>query len=117
MKSTEKRDRSPRSDDRLTSVCRESAESERKSLYGRIEKLDLEPSISDGLWLSDQLVHPLFGNCAVALLVNVNSVSSAGRLAIDEHAKSHRSSARCGSHHQMKIAGVKAVSYLSAGIV
>jgi hypothetical protein len=38
-----------------------SAERERKSLHARIEKLDLELSISDGLRLSDQLIQPLFG--------------------------------------------------------
>jgi hypothetical protein len=54
-----------------------SAERERESLHARIEKLDFELSIGDGLRLSDQLVHPLFGNCAVALFVNVNSVSRA----------------------------------------
>ena len=45
-----------------------------------IEKLDLELSISNRLRLSDQLIQPLFGNRAVALVVNVNSVSSPRRL-------------------------------------
>jgi hypothetical protein len=34
------------------------AERERKSLHARIEKLDLELSIVDGLRLSDQLIQP-----------------------------------------------------------
>jgi hypothetical protein len=103
--------------DRVNSLCRGSAERERKSLHARIEKLDLELSISDGLRLSDQLIQPLFGNRAVALGVNVNSVSSARRLSIDEHAKSHGSSSRCRSHDEMKIAGVKAVRDPPVGLV
>ena len=95
--------------DRVNSLCRGSAERERKSLHARIEKLDLELSISDGLRLSDQLIQPLFGHRTVALVVNVNSVSSARRLSIDEHAKSNGSSSHCRSHDEMKIAGVKAV--------
>src|SRR2546422_1901953 len=94
---------------RVNSLSRGSAESESKSLHARVEKLDLELSISDGLRLSDQLIQPLFGNRAVALVVNVNSVSSARRLSIDEHAKAHGSSSHCRSHDEMKIAGVKAV--------
>ncbi len=77
---------------------RGSAERERKSLHARIEKLDLELSISDGLRLSDQLIQPLFANRAVASLVNVDSVSSARRLSIEEHAKSRGGSSRCRSH-------------------
>src|SRR5215204_2205650 len=101
----------------VNSLCHGSAERERKSLHPRIEKLDLELSISDGLGLSDQLIQPLFGNRAVALLVNVDSVSSPRRLPIDEHAKSHGGSSRCRSHHEMKIAGVKAVRDPPVGLV
>src|SRR5215213_11426610 len=93
----------------VNSLCHGSAERERKSLHPRIEKRDLELSISDGLRLSDQLIQSLFGNRAVALVVNVNSVSSARGLSIEEHAKSHGSSSRCRSHDEMEIAGVKAV--------
>ena len=60
--------------------CGSSAEGERKSLHARIEKLDLELSIGDGLRLSDQLIQPLFGHRAVALLVDVDAVSRARRL-------------------------------------
>src|SRR5258707_12630614 len=65
--------------DRVNSLCHGSAEGERESLHARIEKLDLELAISNGLRLSDQLIQPLFGNRAVALIVNVNSVSLARR--------------------------------------
>src|SRR5262245_1935793 len=116
--STDARSRSsPGHNERVNSLRRKSAERERKSLYARIEKLDLELSISDVVRLSDQLVQPLFGNRAVALVVNVNSVSSARRLSIDEHAKAHGSSWRCRSHDKMQIAGVKAVHDPPVGLV
>ena len=70
-----------------------------------------------GFGLSDQLVQPLFGHCAVALLVNVSSVSRAWRLSIDQHAKSHGRSWRRRAHDEMKIAGVKAVRDTSIGLV
>src|SRR5919199_948463 len=101
----------------VNSLCHGSAERERISLHARIEKLDLELSISDGLRLSDQLIHPLFANRAVALLINVDSVSSARRLSIYEHAKSHGSSSRCRSHDEMKISGMKAIRDPPVGLV
>jgi hypothetical protein len=88
----------------VNSLCHGSAERERKSLHPRIEKLDLELSISDGLGLSDQLIQSLFGNRAVALLVNVYSMSTIRRLSIDEHAKWHRQTSRWGSHHEVNVA-------------
>src|SRR5437870_2641559 len=94
-----------------------SAERERKSLHARIEELDLELSVSDGVRLSDQLIEPLFANRAVALVVDVDSVSSAWRLSIDEHAKSHGSSSYRRSHDEMKVAGVKTVRDPPAGLV
>jgi hypothetical protein len=60
---------------------------------------------------------PLFNNCAVTLAVNVNSMSGARRLSIDEHAKAHGRSSRCGPHDPMQIAGVKAVRVAPAGRV
>src|SRR5919107_4496025 len=90
----------------LLFVCRdqiasatESAEREAISLHPRIEKLDLKLSISDGLGLPDQLIESLFGNPAVAPLVNVGSVSTIRRLSIDEHAKRHRQTWLGRSHH------------------
>src|ERR1700730_2108063 len=101
----------------IISLCRGSAEGEHKRLHAGIEKLDLELSISDGLRLSDQLIQPLSGNRAVALVVNINSVSSNRRLSIDEHAKAHGSSSRRRSHDEMKIAGVKAIRDPPGGLV
>lgn len=54
-------------------------------------------------------MQPLSGSRAVALFVHVTSVSSARRLSIDEHEKSHRGSTRCRPHDEMEIAGVKPV--------
>src|SRR5215208_591755 len=73
--------------DRVLGLGRGSAERERKSLDARIEELDLELSIGDGLRLPDQLIQPLFGERAVALVVDVVSVSGARRLSVDEDAK------------------------------
>src|ERR671913_2575993 len=99
----------------LLFVCRDqiasatgSAEREAISLHPRIEKLDLEESISDGLLLSDQLVEALFANRAVAPLVDVGSVSGARRLSIDEYAKRHGGSPRWGSHHEVHVARMEA---------
>ena len=66
----------------------ESAERERVSCHARIEKLDFELPISDGLRLSDQLVQPLFGDRAIALVVSIGSVRGARRLSINAHPKS-----------------------------
>src|SRR5436305_5895017 len=88
----------------MNSLCRGSAERERISLHPRIEKLDLELSIRDGLRLSDQLIHPLFANRAVALLVDVGSVSTIRRLSVDEHAKRHRQTSLGRSHHEVHVA-------------
>jgi hypothetical protein len=82
-------------------TCLGSAEGERKSFRSRIEKLDLEISINDGLWLPNQLIHPRSGNRAVALVVYVNAMSSARRLSIYERAKSHGSSGRRRSHDRL----------------
>src|SRR5918995_783581 len=87
-----------------SSLCRRSAEGEAISLHARFEKLDLEVSIGDGLALSDQLVQPLFGNRAVALLVYVGSVSSIRCLSVDEHAKRHRQTLLGHSHHEVHVA-------------
>src|SRR5918992_6087144 len=94
-----------------------SAERQRKHLHARTEKLDLELSISDRLRLSDQLIQPLFGNRAVTMPVNVDSVSGARRLSIDEHATSNGSSPGGRPHDEMKIAGVKATREPSVGLV
>src|SRR5713101_3690350 len=99
------------------SLRRGSAERERKNLHARIEKRERELPIGDGLRLPDQLIEPLCRNRAIALVVYINSVRSAGRLSIDEHAKAHGSSPRCRPHDEMQIAGVKTVRDAPMGLV
>src|SRR6202011_4206845 len=94
-----------------------SAERERKGLHVRVEKFDFEESICDGLRLPDQLVQPLLGGPAVALLVDVASVSRAWRPPIDQHSKSHGCSRNSRAHDQMKIASVEAVGDAPIGLV
>src|ERR1035438_2545599 len=94
-----------------------STERERKPFHARIEKFDLELAVRDRLRLPDQLIHPQFRGCAAALVVDVNSVSSARRLTIEEHAKSNRSSARCRSHDEMQVTRVKTVRDPPFGLV
>jgi hypothetical protein len=76
----------------------------RTRLHARVEKLELELSILNGLRSSDEPIQPLFGGRAVALVVDVNSMGSARRLSIDEHPKSYGLPSRCRSHDEMKTA-------------
>ena len=66
------------------------AEREREGLHALPEKLDFKLPIGDGLLLPDQLVQPLFGHNAVAVLVDVNSVSRTRRPPVDQHTKFQR---------------------------
>jgi hypothetical protein len=75
----------------------------------RIEKLNLELTIDNGLRLTDQLVEPMFHNFAFALAVNVDPVRNARRLSINRHAETHGSAWRFRTHDEVKIAGVKSV--------
>src|SRR5580693_3838287 len=86
-----------------------SAECEVKSLQTRIKNLDLELSIHDRARLPDELVKPLFDNRAVALGVDIKSMSPIRRLSIDVYAKSHGSSLSCGPHNKIEITRMKAV--------
>jgi len=86
-----------------------SAEREVKSLQTRIKKLDLELSTHDRAGLPDELVKSLFDNGAVALGVDIKSMSAIRRLSIDAYAKSHGSSLRCGPHDKIEITRMKAV--------
>src|SRR2546429_3094684 len=93
------------------------AERESKSRHARIEKLDFELPIGDGLELSDQLIQPLFAGRAVALVVDVYAVSSTRGPPVDKHAKARGCSWRYRSHDEMEIAGVKAVRDPPVGLV
>ena len=74
-------------------------------------------SICDRRGLTDQLIHPRFGNRTIALVVDVNAVRSPRRLPIDEHAKSHGSPLRHRCHNEMKIAGLKSVRDPAFGLI
>src|SRR5215218_8670189 len=86
----------------------ELAECEAISFHPRIEKFDLELAIIDGFGLSDQLIEPLLADRAVALLVNLSSVSCARHLSIYEHAKRHRLTSLGRSHHEVNVARMEA---------
>ena len=77
------------------------AKREREGLRAGIEELDLEQSIDDRLGLSDQLIQPLFGNRAVALVVDVDAMGRARYLPVDQHAKPDRIAWRCRTHDEM----------------
>src|SRR3954469_25880718 len=85
------------------------AERERIGLNTGIQKLDLEMSIRDAARLPDQLIQARSGGAAVALGVNVNPVRRARRLAVDADTKSHRGSRCRRTHHDVQVAGVKAI--------
>src|SRR6266496_2104484 len=93
------------------------AEGECVGLNARIEEGDLECVLGDGATLADELVEPLFGHRAVALVVDVGSVGSARRLPVDEHATSYGSPSRGRSHDEMQVAGVEAVGDPPVGLV
>jgi hypothetical protein len=94
-----------------------SAEREVKSFYTKAEKLDLKQVIRDGFRLPDELIQPLLGHFAIALIVNVATMRCARQLSINEDAKWNGGSSHCRSHDEMKIAGVKTVRDSPAGRV
>jgi hypothetical protein len=86
-----------------------SAEGERKGLNAGIKKLNFELPIRNRTRLPDQLVHPQLGNCAFTSVVYINSVCAPWRASIDVQTKPRGTPRRCRPHHQMQIAGMKAV--------
>ncbi len=93
----------------IAAVVFRSAEDEVENLHARVEKLDLELPILNRLRLPDQLIKPLFAHRAVALIVDVEPMSGARRLSVDEHAEANGVAWRCWSHHEMQVAGVETV--------
>jgi hypothetical protein len=57
--------------------------------------------IGNWAWLSDQQIQPLFSDRAAPLIVNIDPVSRARRLAVDQNAKSHGSLRHGRSHNEM----------------
>src|SRR5215475_14647986 len=94
-----------------------SAKRECKGRHAGVEELDFELPIGDGHRLADELIESLLGNCADALVVDVDPVCGARRLPIHEYAKPHRGAWLCRTHDEMQIAGVKSVRDTSTGLV
>ena len=67
--------------------CRRSAEGEAIRLDTGVEELDLEGALADRVRLADELVRALLGHRAVAVGVNVGSVSGVGWSAVQAHAE------------------------------
>ena len=88
-----------------------------KSLHSRVEELDGEIPVDDRPWLADQLVHSLFTALTIALFVNVDPVSGAGSVSIDEYPKPNGVSGFRGPHDEVNVAGMEVVSDPTTGLV
>src|SRR6476660_4324148 len=84
-----------------------SAERESERLDARVEEPDLELAVGDGPGLPDQLIQALIDGLSVALGVDVDSMSGAGRFSVDEDPKADGRPSGRGSHYEVKIARVK----------
>src|SRR5262245_36800740 len=95
-----------------------SAEGEHVPLGSGRGEGDLEGPVSDLTVLADQLVEPLFGDGAIARLVNVEAAGAIRRLAVDQHDEGDRlSGAALGAQHQIEIPPVEAVYDPAARLV
>ena len=94
-------------------LCRRLTEREIKCLHARIEKLNRDLSLSNRLRLPNELIHPRFGNDAIALGIYVTTVSGPWRLSIDEYAKPRGSSSHRWTHDEIDVASVKAIDNAS----
>jgi hypothetical protein len=73
---------------------------------------DLEGLVGDGAGLADELVYPLLGKGAVAVVVDIGFVGVAGWLSVDEDAVSDRGAWFWRSHDEVEVAGVEAAGDL-----
>ena len=80
-----------------------SAERERERFQAGFEKLDLEVTFAYRSRLANKLIQALLGHPAKTVVVDVSAMGRAHRLAIDEHAETHRTSARRWSQDEMEI--------------
>src|SRR3954451_3018460 len=90
-------------------------EGEGVGLGAGVGELDLEGALGDGSVLPDELVQPLLGKRAGAVLVHVGSVIRAGRLPVEEHPEVGWRSGHGWSHDQVEVAGLEPVGDLPAG--
>jgi hypothetical protein len=91
------------------------AEGERESLHAGVEELDREQSVDERLRLPDELEQPMFSDCSVAALVDVESMSGGRWLSVDRHSKAYRLSRPRWPHDKMHVAGVEAIHHLARG--
>src|SRR4051794_2185335 len=92
-----------------------SAEGEDVGACARVEEPDLEGPRADGPALAHELVHPWFGDDALARLVDVEAVVVAGRLAVEQDGEPHGAAAARRRQDQVEVAGLEAVGDRSGG--
>ena len=103
--------------DALSSVDDGSAERETERLRAALEELDLEPAVADRAVLPDQLEHPLIGQDAGPVGVDVGPVRGARRRAVEQHRNGTRALTGLRAHHEVDVARVELESDASARFV
>src|SRR5688572_18616296 len=83
-------------------------ESEHVGLDTGSKERDLTRTVGDRSPLANQLIEPRLDQGSVALFVNVEPMSVAGRFAIDQHAERHGRTSLPLSQDEMDVAGVVA---------
>jgi hypothetical protein len=74
-----------------------------------IEELDLDVPVGNGAPLADELVQPRLNDSPIAIVINVEPMRIARRLAVDSYAEPSRRPSGRWPQHQVHIAGVAAV--------
>jgi hypothetical protein len=78
-----------------------------KSVNSRIEELDFEGSVYDGIFLPDELIEPGLSNFAGAIRGRVNAAIFAGSGAIQPYDKAYWLGVLRESQHQVQVATVE----------
>ena len=85
------------------------AEGEGVGLGPWVKEGDLDRAVGDRAGLAQELVHPLLGDRAGAVAVDVTAVGFAGRLPVEADPAPYRF-VRCGrSHDQVDVTGVEPI--------
>ena len=79
-----------------------------------MQKLDLEPSLTHGPRLADELVQALLGKRAVPPIVYIETVRVGRREPVDQHPKGHGRLRCWRPHYQVKVARMELVGKPSA---